>query len=89
MLFVPDVYVECEECRGRRYNRETLEVRYRGKNIYDVLKMPVKEALDFFKFVCESIAEGWTEPPALPSLPETAGVLPTVPEQAAPPIFPE
>ena len=49
MLFIPDVYVECEECRGRRYNRETLEVRYRGKNIYDVLKMPVKEALDFFK----------------------------------------
>ena len=49
MLFIPDVYVECEECRGKRYNRETLEVRYRGKNIYDVLKMPVKEALDFFK----------------------------------------
>ncbi|MBR4421949.1 MAG: excinuclease ABC subunit UvrA, partial [Erysipelotrichaceae bacterium] len=49
MLFIPDVYVECEECHGRRYNRETLEVRYRGKNIYDVLKMPVKEALDFFK----------------------------------------
>ncbi|MBR3494285.1 MAG: NAD(P)H-dependent oxidoreductase [Clostridia bacterium] len=43
-----------------------------------------REALDFFKFVCESIAEGWTEPPALPPLPETAGVLPTVPEQAAP-----
>ncbi len=49
MLFIPDVYVECEECHGRRYNNETLEVRYKGKNIYDVLKMPVKEALDFFK----------------------------------------
>jgi len=49
MLFIPDVYVECEECHGRRYNAETLEVRYKGKNIYDVLKMPVKEALDFFK----------------------------------------
>ena len=49
MLFIPDVYVECEECHGRRYNNETLEVRYKGKNIYDVLKMPVKEALDFFR----------------------------------------
>ena len=49
MLFIPDVYVECEECHGRRYNNETLEVRYKGKNIYDVLKMSVKEALDFFK----------------------------------------
>ncbi|MCR4854993.1 MAG: excinuclease ABC subunit UvrA, partial [Erysipelotrichaceae bacterium] len=49
MLFIPDVYVECEECHGKRYNSETLEVRYRGKNIYDVLKMPVKEALEFFK----------------------------------------
>ncbi|MBQ1477264.1 MAG: excinuclease ABC subunit UvrA [Erysipelotrichaceae bacterium] len=49
MLFVPDVYVECEECRGMRYNRETLEVRYNGKNIYDVLKMNVKEALEFFR----------------------------------------
>ena len=48
MLFVPDVFVECEECHGMRYNKETLEVRYRGKNIYDVLKMNVKEALEFF-----------------------------------------
>ena len=48
MLFVPDVYVECEECHGMRYNKETLEVKYRGKNIYDVLKMNVKEALEFF-----------------------------------------
>ena len=51
MLFIPDVYVECEECHGRRYNSETLEVRYKGKNIYEVLKMSVKEALDFFKNV--------------------------------------
>ena len=49
MLFVPDVYVECEECHGKRYNKETLEVKYRDKNIYDVLKMSVKEALEFFK----------------------------------------
>ena len=49
MLFIPDVFVECEECHGKRYNSETLQVKYRGKNIYDVLKMPVKEALDFFK----------------------------------------
>ncbi len=49
MLFVPDVYVECEECHGRRYNSETLEVKYKGKSIYDVLKMNVKEALEFFK----------------------------------------
>ena len=49
MLFIPDVYVECEECHGRRYNDETLEVKYRDKNIYDVLKMNVKEALEFFK----------------------------------------
>ena len=49
MLFIPDVYVECEECHGKRYNSETLEVRYKGKNIYDVLKMSVKEALEFFK----------------------------------------
>ena len=49
MLFIPDVYVECEECHGRRYNDETLEVKYRDKTIYDVLRMSVKEALDFFK----------------------------------------
>lgn len=48
MLFVPDVYVECEECHGQRYNEETLAVKYKGKSIYDVLKMSVKEALDFF-----------------------------------------
>ena len=51
MLFVPDVYVECEQCHGHRYNEETLQVKYRDKNIYDVLKMSVKEALEFFRNV--------------------------------------
>ncbi|MBP3284404.1 MAG: excinuclease ABC subunit UvrA [Clostridia bacterium] len=49
MHFLPDVYVPCEVCRGKRYNRETLEVRYKGKNISDVLDMTVEEALDFFQ----------------------------------------
>lgn len=48
MHFLPDVYVKCETCKGKRYNRETLEVRYKGKNIYEVLEMTVEEALDFF-----------------------------------------
>ena len=51
MHFLPDVYVPCEVCEGKRYNRETLEVRYKGKNIYDVLDMTVEEALEFFKNV--------------------------------------
>ena len=51
MHFLPDVYVPCEVCGGRRYNRETLEVRYKGKTIYDVLDMTVEEALEFFKNV--------------------------------------
>ena len=48
MHFLPDIYVPCEVCRGKRYNRETLEVKYKGKNIADVLDMTVEEALDFF-----------------------------------------
>ena len=48
MHFLPDVYVPCEVCKGRRYNRETLEVRYKGKNIYDVLEMTVDEGTEFF-----------------------------------------
>ena len=48
MHFLPDVYVPCEVCHGRRYNRETLEVKYKGKSIYDVLDMTVEEAVDFF-----------------------------------------
>ena len=49
MHFLPDVYVTCDVCRGRRYNRETLEIRYKGKNIAEVLKMTVNQALAFFE----------------------------------------
>ena len=48
MNFLPDVYVPCEICHGKRYNRETLEVHYKGKTIADVLEMPVEEAAEFF-----------------------------------------
>jgi len=51
MHFLPDVYVPCEVCEGKRYNRETLEVKYKGKNIYDVLDMTVEDAMEFFKNV--------------------------------------
>ncbi|MGN6373717.1 MAG: excinuclease ABC subunit UvrA [Solirubrobacteraceae bacterium] len=51
MHFLPDVYVPCEQCHGRRYNRETLEVRFKGKNISEVLDMPVEEALRFFEHI--------------------------------------
>ena len=51
MHFLPDVYVPCEVCGGKRYNRETLDVKYKGKSIYDVLDMTVEEALEFFKNV--------------------------------------
>lgn len=51
MHFLPDVYVPCEICHGKRYNRETLEVRYKGKNIADVLEMTVEDALEFFKHI--------------------------------------
>ena len=49
MMFLPDVYVPCEVCHGQRYNRETLEVKYKGKNISEVLDMTVEEALKFFE----------------------------------------
>lgn len=48
MNFLPDVYVPCEKCQGKRYNRETLEIRYKGKSIYDILSMTVEEAVEFF-----------------------------------------
>ena len=51
MHFLPDVYVPCEQCHGRRYNRETLEVRFKGRNISEVLEMPVEEALGFFSHI--------------------------------------
>jgi excinuclease ABC subunit A len=49
MHFLPDVYVECDVCHGKRYNRETLDVQYRGKNISEVLQMTVEVARDFFQ----------------------------------------
>ena len=51
MHFLPDVYVPCEVCKGKRYNRETLEVKYKGKNIYDVLEMTVEEGVEFFSAI--------------------------------------
>ena len=51
MHFLPDVYVQCDVCEGKRYNRETLEVRYKGKNIHDVLDMDVEEASEFFSAI--------------------------------------
>src|SRR5262249_23236307 len=56
MHFLPDVYVQCEVCRGRRYNRETLEITYKGKNVADVLHLTVAEAARFFQNV-PSLAE--------------------------------
>ena len=49
MHFLPDIYVPCEVCKGKRYNRETLEIKYKGKSIHDVLEMTVEEALGFFE----------------------------------------
>ena len=51
MHFLPDVYVPCEQCHGKRYNRETLDIRFKGKTIADVLDMPVEEALEFFEHI--------------------------------------
>ena len=57
MHFLPDIYVPCEVCKGQRYNRETLEVKYKGKSIYDVLEMTVEEAHDFFRAHPQNPAE--------------------------------
>jgi excinuclease ABC subunit A len=51
MHFLPDVYVPCEQCHGKRYNRETLDIRFKGKTIADVLDMPIEEAIDFFSHI--------------------------------------
>ena len=51
MNFLPDIYIECEECKGKRYNKETLEVTYKGKTIADVLEMSVEEALELFEHI--------------------------------------
>src|SRR6266540_3901216 len=51
MHFLPDVYVPCEQCHGKRYNRETLDIRFKGRTIADVLDMPVEEALEFFQHI--------------------------------------
>ena len=51
MHFLPDIYVPCDECKGKRYNRETLDIKYKGKNIYEVLEMTVEDALAFFEAV--------------------------------------
>ena len=51
MHFLPDVYVPCEQCHGKRYNRETLDIRFKGKTIADVLEMPIEEALGFFEHI--------------------------------------
>ncbi|MDX6659037.1 MAG: excinuclease subunit, partial [Solirubrobacteraceae bacterium] len=51
MHFLPDVYVPCEQCHGKRYNRETLDIRFKGKTIADVLDMPVEEAVEFFQHI--------------------------------------
>src|SRR5918998_4913931 len=51
MHFLPDVYVPCEQCHGKRYNKETLDIRFKGKTIADVLEMPIEEALEFFAHI--------------------------------------
>ena len=51
MHFLPDIYVKCDACNGQRYNRETLDIRYKGKNVFEVLDMTVEDALDFFSAI--------------------------------------
>jgi excinuclease ABC subunit A len=51
MHFLPDVYVTCDVCKGKRFNRETLDIRYKGKNIHDILEMTIEEGLDFFRAI--------------------------------------
>jgi excinuclease UvrABC ATPase subunit len=58
MHFLPDVYVPCEQCHGKRYNRETLDIRFKGKTIADVLDMPVEEAVVFFEHI-PKIRRAW------------------------------
>ena len=57
MNFLPDVYVQCSECKGKRYNKETLEILYKGKNISDVLDMEVEEANAFFENIPSDLKE--------------------------------
>lgn len=56
MNFLPDVYVECETCNGKRFNRETLEIRYKGKSIADVLEMTINESVEFLRIFPRYIA---------------------------------
>lgn len=58
MNFLPDVYVVCEICKGARYNRETLEIKYKGKNIADILNLSIEEASEFFKNI-PKIKKNW------------------------------
>ena len=78
MHFLPDVYVPCEQCHGKRYNRETLDIRFKGKTIADVLDMPIEEAADFFAAVPAIARRGQDhatrDPPSRPGAPATEHV---------------
>jgi excinuclease ABC subunit A len=58
MHFLPDVYITCDVCKGKRYNHETLEVRYKGKNIFEILDMTVDEAVPFLK-ISQQYIQSW------------------------------